>query len=126
MTRSILPVALGCIVVAASSVLGGAPGGESPVAPVTMPVPPAPVTAPAWLATGEVRSVDRIAGTVTIRHARLTKLDVPAATTVFRVREPAFLDQTRVGRKIRFSAARIDGALTMTHLELSRRQAGRP
>jgi Cu/Ag efflux protein CusF len=82
-----------------------------------MPVPPAPVTAPAWLAAGKVRRIDRSAGTVSIQHRALPALALPASTSTFRVADPGFLDQLRSGRRIRFSAAKIDGVLTMTHLD---------
>jgi Cu/Ag efflux protein CusF len=87
-----------------------------------MPVPPAPVTAPAWLVTGRLVRIDAAANTVTLRHPRLP-IGIPPGTTVFRVAEPMFIDQMKSARTVRFSAARIDGTPTITHLEVPARKS---
>jgi Cu/Ag efflux protein CusF len=38
-------------------------------------------------------------------------------TMVFRVKEPALLDQVKSGDKVGFAAEKINGALTVTQLE---------
>ena len=88
-----------------------------------MPVPPAPVTRPAALARGEVRKIDKSAGTVTIRFGPIKNLGMSAGIRVFRVKEPTFLDQMQAGDRIRFAASEVDGALTVTNLDL-RHNAG--
>ena len=65
------------------------------------------------MASGEVRKIDKTQGKITIRHGPLTTLDMPAMTMVFRVKDPAMLDQVREGDKIKFVAERIDGAITV-------------
>ena len=42
---------------------------------------------------------------------------MPAMTMVFRVKDPAWLDQVKAGDKIRFMADQINGAMTVVHLE---------
>ena len=82
-----------------------------------------PETTPAvdaTLTSGEVRKVDRDAEKVTIRHAPLTNLGMPAMTMVFRVKDPAMLDQMKEGDKIDFSADKIDGAFTVVRVEPAR------
>jgi Cu(I)/Ag(I) efflux system protein CusF len=74
-------------------------------------------TANAQFADGEVRKVDKDAKKLTIRHGRIPNLDMPPMTMVFQVKDPAMLDQVKTGDKIRFSAERVGGALTVTVLE---------
>lgn len=80
------------------------------------PDPKAPAaTTP--MSDGEVRKVDKSAGKVTIKHGPLQNLDMPAMTMVFRVKDPAMLDQVKEGDKIRFVADRVNGAITVVELK---------
>jgi len=72
------------------------------------------------MSEGEVRKVDKSAGKVTIKHGPLANLDMPSMTMVFRVKDPAMLDQVKEGDKIKFSADKIDGALTVTEMQISK------
>ena len=76
--------------------------------------------AAAPMSEGEVRKVDKNAGKVTIKHGPLSNLDMPPMTMVFRVKDPAMLDQVKEGDKIKFSADRVDGALTVTEMQVSK------
>ncbi len=71
----------------------------------------------ARLTDGEVRKVDKETGKVTIKHGPLENLGMPAMTMVFRVADPAMLDQLKVGEKIRFTAEKAGGAYTVTKVE---------
>jgi Cu(I)/Ag(I) efflux system periplasmic protein CusF len=66
---------------------------------------------------GEVRRVDKDAKKITIRHGPLEKLEMPAMTMVFQVKDPAMLDQVKAGDKIKFDAEKIDGAFTVVKIE---------
>jgi Cu(I)/Ag(I) efflux system periplasmic protein CusF len=66
---------------------------------------------------GEVKKVDKDAGKLTIKHGPLTNLDMPGMTMVFRVKDPAMLDQVKEGDKIRFIADRVNGAITVVELK---------
>ena len=66
---------------------------------------------------GEIRKVDKDAAKLTIRHAELKDLGMPAMTMVFRVQDKAMLSKVVAGDKVRFTAAKVDGALTVTALE---------
>ena len=81
---------------------------------------PTATTAAAPMNEGEVRKVDKSAGKVTIKHGPLANLDMPSMTMVFRVKDPAMLDQVKEGDKIKFSADRIDGAITVTEMQVSK------
>lgn len=79
-----------------------------------------PAAGAASLAEGTVRKVDRAGGKLTIAHGPLESLGMPPMTMVFRVSDPALLEQVQTGDKIRFAAARVQGAFTVTELEAVR------
>jgi Cu(I)/Ag(I) efflux system protein CusF len=56
------------------------------------------------LANGEIRKVDKKAGTVTIKHGPIQAIDMPAMTMVFQAKEPAMLDRVKAGDKVKFQA----------------------
>jgi Cu/Ag efflux protein CusF len=67
-----------------------------------------------------VRKVDVAAGKITLRHGPIANLDMPPMTMVFRVVPPTLLEGLKAGDKIRFSAEKIDGAYTVTAVEVVR------
>lgn len=71
----------------------------------------------AAMTQGEVRKVDKDARKITISHEPLENLEMPAMTMVFRVKEPAMLDQVKAGDKVKFQAERIGGAFTVIRIE---------
>jgi Cu/Ag efflux protein CusF len=64
----------------------------------------------------EVRKVDKAQGKVTLKHGEIKKLDMPAMTMVFRVRDLKMLDGLNVGDKVRIDADKVDGQYTVTAL----------
>ena len=68
-------------------------------------------------AEGEVKKVDKPAGKVTIKHGPLPTLDMPPMTMVFRVKDPAMLDQVKAGDNIKFKAEKVGGAFTVTEFD---------
>ena len=69
------------------------------------------------MSTGEVKKVDKSSGKVTIKHGPLGNLGMPAMTMVFRVKDPAMLDQMKEGDKINFVAEKVNGAITVIKVE---------
>ena len=69
------------------------------------------------MAEGEVRKVDKNASRITLRHGEIKALDMPAMTMVFQVKDKAMLDQVKIGDKVRFTAEKVGGALTITAIE---------
>jgi len=67
---------------------------------------------------GEVRKVDKGAGKLTIRHAEIRNLEMPAMTMVFTVKDPAMLDRLKEGDKIKFTADKLNGVYTVTAVEV--------
>jgi Cu(I)/Ag(I) efflux system periplasmic protein CusF len=66
---------------------------------------------------GEVRKVDKDAKKITIRHAPIVYLDMPAMTMVFQVKDAALLDKVKPGDKVKFTAEKTGGAFTLTMIE---------
>jgi Cu/Ag efflux protein CusF len=78
---------------------------------------PLPSVASSHLVNGQVTKIDQSAGKITIRHGPIKALDMEAMTMVFRAQDPAMLKQVKVGQKIKFEAARVDGQITVTRIE---------
>ena len=72
--------------------------------------------APAGLAEGEVRKIDREAGKLTLRHGEIRNLDMAAMTMVLRVQDPAMFEGLEVGDRVRFAAERVNGAITIVQI----------
>jgi Cu(I)/Ag(I) efflux system periplasmic protein CusF len=105
------------ILVSALALTGHAPtqAGDAVVIPADRLVIAAAV---ADLTEGEVRKVDPENKKITIRHGELKSLDMPAMTMIFRVKDPAMLDQVKVGDKVRFRADKVNGAFTVMEIEV--------
>jgi Cu(I)/Ag(I) efflux system protein CusF len=73
----------------------------------------------AALTQGEIRKVDKEAKKITIRHGALENLGMPAMTMVFQAKDPAMIDTVKAGDKVKFSAAKEDGAFVVTRLEIA-------
>ncbi|RYH05866.1 copper-binding protein [Noviherbaspirillum suwonense] len=93
---------------AAALVLASAPAVHA------QPASPAAVDA---MSTGEVKKVNKATGRITIKHGPLRNLGMDAMTMVFRVQDPAMLDQVAEGDRISFVAEQPGGQLTITRLQ---------
>jgi Cu/Ag efflux protein CusF len=82
-------------------------------------VPHQNVTDSAHLTAGEVRKIDRAQGKVTLAHEPIQSLGMPRMTMVFRVADPAMLDQVEPGDKVRFAADKVGGKYTVTRWEIA-------
>jgi Cu/Ag efflux protein CusF len=69
------------------------------------------------LVDGEVKKIDKEAGKLTLRHGEIKNLNMPPMTMVFRVKDPAMLDQVQVGGKVKFKAEKVNGAATVVELQ---------
>ncbi|WP_046847913.1 copper-binding protein [Hyphomicrobium sp. GJ21] len=79
-------------------------------------------TVVAWAAdlpmiNGEVKKVDESAGKVTIKHDAITNLDMGAMTMVFKANDPSLLKSVKPGDKIKFSADKVNGQITVMAIE---------
>lgn len=75
-------------------------------------------SAPAPASDGEVRKVDREQGKVTLKHGPIANLEMPSMTMVFKVANPKLLEGLKEGDKVKFSADRVNGAITLTDIQL--------
>jgi Cu(I)/Ag(I) efflux system protein CusF len=84
--------------------------------------PPAASAAatPTAMTEGEVRKVDRERGKLTLRHGPISNLEMSGMTMVFRVADPKMLDAVREGDKVKFAADKVNGALTVTAIEVAK------
>jgi len=69
---------------------------------------------------GEVRKVDKDQGKVTLRHGPIENLGMPGMTMVFKAADPKVLDALKPGDRVKFAAENINGALTVTAIELAK------
>ncbi|QIL79612.1 copper-binding protein [Diaphorobacter sp. HDW4A] len=67
---------------------------------------------------GEVLRVNLAAGKVSIRHAAIANLNMPAMSMVFALKNPAELTKLKEGDKVRFHVERETGALLITQIEV--------
>jgi len=76
-----------------------------------------PASSPAPLSEGEVRRIDKEQGKVTLRHGPLQNLEMPAMTMVFKAADAKMLEGLRKGDRVRFTAERLNGVITLTAIE---------
>jgi len=72
------------------------------------------------MADGEVRKIDKEQGKVTLRHGPIANLDMPGMTMVFKVADAKMLDTLKEGDKVKFAADRVNGAITLTAIEVAK------
>ena len=63
---------------------------------------------------GEVMKIDKAQNKLTLKHGELKSLDMPPMTMVFRMQDAKALDTLAVGDRVRFDAAKVGGAYTVT------------
>jgi Cu/Ag efflux protein CusF len=71
------------------------------------------------LTDGEIRKVDKEAKKLTIRHAPLENLGMPAMTMVFQVKDATMLDAVKAGDKVKFVADKDGSSYIVTRIEVS-------
>ena len=70
------------------------------------------------LTDGEVRTVDKATGKVTLKHGEIKNLDMPTMTMVFGVKDKAMLDKLKKGDKVKFAADKnAKGEMIVTAVE---------
>ena len=66
---------------------------------------------------GEVRKIDIETKKITLKHGDIPNLELTGMTMVFRVKDPELLGKVKPGDKVRFTADKVDGALTVLSIE---------
>ena len=77
----------------------------------------AKATAQLPLVAGEVTKIDESAGKITLKHGAIPNLGMPERTMVFNATDPAMLKDVRPGDKIKFTADKVNGQLTVMKME---------
>jgi len=72
------------------------------------------------MSQGVIRKVDKASKKITIKHGPLANLNMPSMTMMFKVKDPAMLEQVKPGDKVNFVAKRIKGVLTITKIETAK------
>lgn len=72
------------------------------------------------MVSGTIEKVDTEQGKFTIKHGKIPNLDMDEMTMVFRAQDPAMLKAVRAGDRVRFSADRVNGQITVTKIEKTR------
>ncbi len=65
----------------------------------------------------EVKKVDKDTGKVTLKHAEIKSLDMPAMTMVFRVRDAALWEKLTEGAKVKVSIEKALMGYNVTQVE---------
>ena len=69
------------------------------------------------MVAGEVTKIDTGAGKLTLDHAAIPNLDMGAMKMVFKAGDAAMLKTFKAGDKVKFTAERVNGQLTVTKIE---------
>lgn len=72
------------------------------------------------MVSGTIEKVDTEQGRLTIKHGKIPNLNMDEMTMVFRAQDPAMLKAVKAGDRIRFSADRVNGQITVTKIEKTR------
>ena len=86
-------------------------GHPSPAKPIVT------AQAGAVMSDAEVRTINKDAGKITLKHGEIKNLDMGAMTMVFQVKDAALLDKVKEGDKVQFTAEKIRGQYTVTGIE---------
>lgn len=110
------------LVVAAALALSSAAFAQTSAAEHTAHHPAGASAAAATtpMADGEVRKIDKEQGKVTLKHGPIANLDMPSMTMVFKVADPKMLDVVKQGDKVKFAASNVNGAITVTAIEVAK------
>ena len=71
---------------------------------------------PVWT-KGKVKKVDSDQGKVTIRHEEIGHLEMPSMTMIFRVADPAMLEQLKPGQEGEFYFVRENGRMMIKQIK---------
>ncbi len=78
------------------------------------------VAAKPEMVDAEVRKLDVDAKKITLKHAPIKSLDMPAMTMVFQLKDPALLANVKVGDKVKFSVEQTKSGYLVTGIEVTK------
>lgn len=71
----------------------------------------------ASMVNATVKKVDTAQGKVTLDHGPIKNLDMDGMTMVFKAADPTMLNDVKAGDKVKFTADRVNGQITVTKLQ---------
>ena len=84
----------------------------------------APATAAAEkvrpMVAAEVTKIDESAGKITLKHGDIPNLQMTGMSMVFKANDPAMLKAVKAGDKVKFTADKVNGQLSVMSIEKSK------
>jgi Cu(I)/Ag(I) efflux system protein CusF len=71
----------------------------------------------ASLVSATVKKIDIEQGKITLDHGPIKNLDMDGMTMVFKAADPTMLKTVKAGDKVKFTADRVNGQITVTKLQ---------
>jgi Cu(I)/Ag(I) efflux system periplasmic protein CusF len=71
------------------------------------------------LTDAQVRRIDVENGKITLKHAEIKSIDMPAMTMVFAAKDKAMLDGLATGDTVQFAVEMVNGKFTVTEIKKS-------
>lgn len=69
-------------------------------------------------AEGQIQKIDESAGKITIKHGSMKAFDMDEPMTmVYPVKDPSLLKGLKSGDKVKFTAERVNGQITVTKIK---------
>ncbi|WNJ87971.1 copper-binding protein [Bosea sp. 685] len=69
------------------------------------------------LVSATVKKIDAEQGKITLDHGPIKNLDMEGMTMVFKAADPAMLKTVKAGDKVKFTAERVNGQITVTKIQ---------
>jgi Cu(I)/Ag(I) efflux system protein CusF len=69
------------------------------------------------LVSATVKKIDLEQGKITLDHGPIKNLDMDGMTMVFKAADPAMLKTVKAGDKVKFTADRVNGQITVTKIQ---------
>lgn len=69
------------------------------------------------LVSATVKKIDTEQGKITLDHGPIKNLDMESMTMVFKAADPAALKTLKPGDKVKFTAERVNGQITVTKIQ---------
>ena len=69
------------------------------------------------MVAAEVTKIDESAGKITLKHSDIPNLDMTGMTMVFKANDAAMLKAVKAGDKVKFTADKINGQISVMSIE---------
>ena len=66
---------------------------------------------------GTITKIDTEQGKIGLNHEKIPNLDMEPMSMIFRVQDPEAIKKFKLGDKVKFTAERVNGAITVTKIQ---------